>query len=168
MRFAYLALPSGRPIPSLRGSQIRHRPIIPVHLIGSTGSRLLGGNLDSGSDDTLFPLHLAARLGVDLTNAVEGEARSVGGPAVRYAYAPALPRVADGSEACEWTAIVGFIAAPLRWAILGHAVSSSSSTCNCSASAAKQCWLPTPPSPGGILSANRPPPDSVGGVSVGR
>jgi hypothetical protein len=121
MRFAYLALPSGRPIPSLRGSQIRHRPIIPVHLIGSTGSRLLGGNLDSGSDDTLFPLHLATRLGVDLTNAVEGEARSVGGPAVRYAYAPALLRVADGSEACEWTAIVGFIAAPLRWAILGHA-----------------------------------------------
>jgi hypothetical protein len=30
-------------------------------------------------------------------------------------------RVADGSEACEWDAIVGFIDVPLRWAILGHA-----------------------------------------------
>jgi hypothetical protein len=121
MKFAYLALPSRRPIPSLGGSQIRHRPIIPVHLIGPTGSRLLGANLDSGSDDTLFPLHLATHLGVDLTYGVEGEARTVGGPAIRYAYAPVTLRVADGSEACEWTAIVGFIAAPLRWAILGHA-----------------------------------------------
>jgi hypothetical protein len=121
MKFPYLALPSRRPIPSLGGSQVRHRPIIPVYLIGPTGSRLLGGNLDPGSDDTVFPLPLATHLGVDLTSAAEGEARSVGGPAIRYVYAPATLRVADGSEACEWTAIVGFIDAPLRWAILGHA-----------------------------------------------
>ena len=121
MRFAYLALPSRRPIPSLGGSQIRHRPIIPAHFIGPTGSRLLGASLDSGSDDTFFPLNLARHLGVDLTNAAEGEARSVGGPAIRYAYAPVTLRIADGTEACEWTAIVGFVAAPLRWAILGHA-----------------------------------------------
>ena len=68
-----------------------------------------------------FRLHLATRLGVDLTNAAEGEARSVSGPAIRYAYATTILRVADGSEAFEWTAVVGFIAAPLRWAILGHA-----------------------------------------------
>jgi hypothetical protein len=121
MRFAYLAQRSVRPIASLGGSQIRHRPILPIHLIGPSGSQLLAASLDSGSDDTLFPLHVAARLGIDLANAVEGEARSVGGPAVRYAYAPALLRLADGSEACEWRAIVGFVAAPLRWAILGHA-----------------------------------------------
>jgi len=120
MKFLYLALPSRRPIPSLGGSQIRHRPIIPVHLIVSTGSRLLGANIDTGSDDTLFPSHLATHLGVDLTNAAEGEARSIGGPAIRYSYAQVTLRVADGSEACEWTAMVGFIAAPLRWAILGH------------------------------------------------
>src|SRR5207244_3260499 len=94
---------------------------IPVQLIGPTGSRLLGANLDSGSDDTLFPLHLAAHLGLDLTSAAEGEARSVGGPAIHYVYAPVTLRVADGSDACEWTAIVGFVDAPLRWAILGHA-----------------------------------------------
>jgi len=121
MKFAYLALPSRRPIPSLGGAQIRHRPIIPVPFTGPTGSGRLSASLDSGSDDTLFPLHLAAHLGVDLTSAADGEARSVGGSAIRYAYAPMMLRVADGSEACEWTAIVGFIAAPLRWAILGHA-----------------------------------------------
>lgn len=121
MRYAYLALPSRRPIPSLGGSLFRHRPIIPVDIVGPTGSRLLGANLDSGSDDTLFPVHLAAHLGLDLTNAAEGESRPVGGPAIRYAYATVTLRVADSSEACEWTATVGFVAAPLRWAILGHA-----------------------------------------------
>jgi hypothetical protein len=30
-------------------------------------------------------------------------------------------RVSDGVEACEWSAIVGFVDLPLRWAILGHA-----------------------------------------------
>jgi len=125
MRFTYLGLPSRRPIPSLGGAQVRHRPIIPIHLIGPAGSRMLGASLDSGSDDTLFPLHLASRLGVDLANAAEGEARSVSGPAVRYAYAPAILRVADGSEAFEWTAVVGFIAAPLRWAAGRHTMVTS-------------------------------------------
>jgi len=66
-------------------------------------------------------LHLATYLGVDLTNAPEGEARSVGGAAIRFSYGPATLRVADGSEACEWTAMDGLITAPLPWAIFGHA-----------------------------------------------
>jgi hypothetical protein len=121
MRFPYLALPSRRPIPPLGGSQVRHRPVIPVHLFGPNGSRLLGANIDSGSDDIVFPLHLARHLGIDLSNAAEGEAQSVGGPAIRYLYASVTLRMADGSEACEWTAIAGFIGSPLRWVILGHA-----------------------------------------------
>jgi hypothetical protein len=108
MRFTYLALPSRRPIPPLGGSRVRHRPVIPVQLIGPNGSRLLGANIDSGSDDILFPLHLARHLGIDLNNAAEGEAQSIGGPAIRYLYASVTLRVADGSEACEWTSIAGF------------------------------------------------------------
>jgi hypothetical protein len=95
--------------------------LVPVHLIGPGGSRLLDGNLDSGSDDTLFPSYLVPHLGIDLSDAAEGEARSVGGPPARYRYAKVTLQVADGSEACQWGAIVGFIDAPLRWAILGHA-----------------------------------------------
>ena len=30
-------------------------------------------------------------------------------------------RLCDGYEECEWDAIVGFVAAPMRWAILGQA-----------------------------------------------
>src|SRR5262249_15434392 len=79
-----------------------------------------GANLDSGSDDTLFPMSLAIQLGVDLTGAAEGESRVVGGSVVPYVYASASLRVADVSESYEWTAMVGFTNAPLRWAILGH------------------------------------------------
>jgi len=53
MKFGYLALPARRPIPSLGGAQIRHRPVIPIHFIAPTGSRLLGANLeevDEGMD----------------------------------------------------------------------------------------------------------------------
>ena len=65
MRFPYLALPSRRPIPPLGGSQVRHRPEIPVHIMGPNGSRLFGPNIDSGSDDILVPLHLARHLGAE-------------------------------------------------------------------------------------------------------
>jgi hypothetical protein len=82
---------------------------------------MFNANIDSGFDDVLLPLSLATPLGIDLAYALEGEARSVGGAAIRYLYAPITLRVADGFEACQWTAIVGFIGAPLPWAILGHA-----------------------------------------------
>ena len=35
--------------------------------------------------------------------------------------APVRLRLSDGYEECEWDAIVGFVAAPMGWAILGHA-----------------------------------------------
>jgi len=40
---------------------------------------------------------------------------------VAYRYATVSLRLSDGYEECEWDAIVGFVAAPMRWAILGHA-----------------------------------------------
>ena len=78
-------------------------------------------NIDSGSDDTLFPAYLAPRLGIDLTNAPVGEAGTIGGPSVPYRYAKARLRLSDGYEECEWEAVVGFVTIPMRWAVLGHA-----------------------------------------------
>src|SRR4051794_37885916 len=114
MRFPYLSLPVRGPIPSLRGTRFRHRPVVPVYLIGPGGTRFLDGNLDSGSDDSLFPSYLVPFLGIDLSGAADGGAGAVGGRPIRYRYALVTLRVADGSEACEWDAIVGFIDAPLR------------------------------------------------------
>ena len=116
-----MALATQRPVYPLGGARVRHRPVIPIQIIGPLGSRMLSANLDSGSDDTLFPAHLAQRLGIDLTNVPEGESGAIGGVPIPYQYASVTLRISDGYEECEWEGIVGFLAAPLRWAVLGHA-----------------------------------------------
>jgi hypothetical protein len=119
--FPYLALPTKGPVPSLAGAMVRYRPIIPVRLVGPLGTRLFDGCLDCASDDTIFPLSLARKVGIDLTGAPSGEAHPVGGMIVTYLYAAVTIRLTDGVETCEWKATVGFVDLPLRWALLGHA-----------------------------------------------
>jgi hypothetical protein len=68
-----------------------------------------------------LPAYLAPRLGIELAHAPEGEAGTVGGPPIPYRYVPVSLCLSDGYEECEWDAIVGFVAAPMRWAILGYA-----------------------------------------------
>lgn len=121
MRFPYIGLPTRRPIVPLGGSSVRHRPLVAIQARGPSGARSLSATLDSGSDDTLLPAYLAPRLGIDLSHALEGEAGTVGGPSIPYRYATIRIRLSDGYEECDWEAIVGFVAAPMRWAILGHA-----------------------------------------------
>jgi hypothetical protein len=121
MRFRYVSLPTRRPVYPLGGAGVRHRPIVPIQVAGPGGSRTLDANLDSGSDDTLLPAYLAGRLGIDLAGAPEGEAGSIGGVPVPYRYARVALRLTDAYEECEWEAIIGFVATPMRWAVLGHA-----------------------------------------------
>ncbi len=121
MIFPFLPLPTKGPIPSLGGARVRYRPIVSTRVFGPLGSRLFDGCLDSASDDTIFPLSLARRLGIDLTQAPQGEAQPVGGMIVAYSYAVVTLRISDGIETCEWKAMVGFADLPLRWALLGNA-----------------------------------------------
>ncbi len=121
MIFPYLPLPTKGPIPSLGGATVRYRPILSTRVFGPLGSRLNDGCLDSASDDTIFPLSLARRLGIDLTGAAQGTAQPVGGLTIPYSYATVTLRLSDGIETCEWPATVGFVDLPLRWALLGHA-----------------------------------------------
>jgi hypothetical protein len=121
MIFPYLPLPTKMPVPSLGGASVRYRPIVPVRIFGPLGSRLFDGCLDCASDDAIFPVSLARKLGIDLRGAAQGEARPVGGTVVPYSYATVTLRLSDGVETCEWQALVGFVDLPLRWALLGHA-----------------------------------------------
>lgn len=116
-----MPLVTRRPVFPFGGAKIRYRPLIPIHIAGPLGTRTLDANLDSGSDDTIFPESLAPLLGIDLTNAPEGESGAIGGIPIPYRYALVTIRVSDGYEECVWEGIAGFAAAPLRWAILGHA-----------------------------------------------
>ncbi len=121
MKFPYVALPTRRPVFPLGGALIRHRPLVAIQVRGPSGARSLTATVDSGSGDTLFPAYLAPRLGIDLAEAPAGEAAAVGGPPIPYNYVTVSLRLSDGYEECEWDAIVGFVAAPMRWAILGYA-----------------------------------------------
>jgi hypothetical protein len=78
MRFPYVALPTRRPVYPLGGTLVRHRPLVAVQVRGPSGARSFSATLDSGSDDTLLPTYLAARLGIDLAHAPTGEAGTVG------------------------------------------------------------------------------------------
>jgi hypothetical protein len=118
VKFAYMSLPV-RQTPAA-AARTRSRPIVPIHILAPRLLPPLDACVDSAADDTIFPPQWAARLGVNLQSAPRGQAQVVGGALIQVSFAPVTLFLADGYEACEWDATVGFAAAPLRWALLGH------------------------------------------------
>ncbi|HEV3081736.1 MAG TPA: hypothetical protein VGY66_18295 [Gemmataceae bacterium] len=118
MRFAYLPLPTRQPVYALGGVRIRYRPIVPVQIISPQVLPPFDACLDCASDDTVFPLRLARRLGIDLSNAPAGQVQPVAQAVLPVKYARVTLLLADGFESCQWEAIVAFADVPLRWALL--------------------------------------------------
>ena len=75
--------------------------------------------VDSGADDTLFPLEMVELLGIAL-HPPTGHAMRWRGQrfALRYGNAE-LELVDDNGETLRWSAIVAFTAAALRYPLLG-------------------------------------------------
>ncbi len=121
LRFPYLPVRLRRPSATLRGASVRHLPIFSVGVVGPNGLDPIDSRLDSGSDDTIFPLRVAHQIGLDLTGAPVGEAQGVGGTVLGYRCVQVTLRVSDGKETCIWQAVVGFIDAPRRFGLLGVA-----------------------------------------------
>jgi hypothetical protein len=94
---------------------------VPVLLAGPAGGWARDCLLDSGADDTIFPVTAAQALGINLTGAPVGRASQAGGAVIQYPYAAVTLRISDGRESCEWVATVGFVRARLRWPLLGQA-----------------------------------------------
>jgi hypothetical protein len=121
MRFRYVAQQTSQPIYALGGASIRYQPIV-CTLVGLVAPQLaIDCLVDSAADDTVFPLRVAQRLGIDLSTAPMGTARGVGGIVQTYRYAHVRLRLSDGVEICEWPAIVAFLDLPLRHGLLGQA-----------------------------------------------
>ncbi|HZY88184.1 MAG TPA: aspartyl protease family protein [Gemmataceae bacterium] len=120
MGFPYLPVALPGPVYSLGGQTTRHYPVLPATVSTQAGVVLRDGLLDSGAADTIFPVAVAQKLGIDLRNAPTGQARQAGGGPLTYHFAAVTLRISDGQETCEWPAIVGFVAAPMRWALLGQ------------------------------------------------
>jgi hypothetical protein len=119
MHFPYRLMSLQQPALALGGRWVRPQPVIPLSVIGPSNTRLVEGKLDTGADDTAFSERLAARIGVDLTNAPKGEFQSASAGVVSVRYARVTMRLARMNKRREWSAWVAFTAAPLRQGLLG-------------------------------------------------
>jgi hypothetical protein len=121
LRFHYKLSRVKQAVVSLGGRWVRPQAIIPVTLIGPTGTVVLDAHLDTGADDTVFPDTVASRAGIDLTNAPIGEAVGIGLNPVQIRYGEVVLRMLQGNERREWRAWAGFCPFPLSRPLLGFA-----------------------------------------------
>jgi hypothetical protein len=121
LRFHYRLVRTGKPILPLGGRSVRPRPVIPITLIGPLGSSVQLAVLDPAADDTVFSDHVAAAIGLDLTQAPQGSGAGIGLASVFLRYAEVSLRLAQGQERREWKAWVGFTAAKMLYPMLGFA-----------------------------------------------
>lgn len=108
-RYKIVAVPHA--VVSLGGRWSRPRPIVTVSVIGPSNTAAADGRLDTGADDTIFSERLAARIGLDLTNAPLGQATTATLANVPVRYSQVSLRLTDGKEQREWRAWVGFSSA---------------------------------------------------------
>jgi hypothetical protein len=120
--FSFRTYQSPTPVVSLGGSRTRVRPVISITAIGPTGQDSRPILVDSGADDIVFPIDMAARLGVDLTAAAQRQAGGIGTHTqVGLLYAPVILEVTDKVETCRWRTIVGFAQTKMRIPLFGIA-----------------------------------------------
>jgi hypothetical protein len=100
---------------------MRPRPLLTVTLLSPTRAYPEVALLDTGADDTIFPERLAAKLGLDLSNAPVGEASGISTGPAQLRYARVALRLAAPGERREWEAWVGFTSIPLKYPLLGFA-----------------------------------------------
>ena len=123
LRFPYLDEPlTGPALPSLpAGAAVRLRPLVPISIIGPGGLMWDFGRavLDSASDDTVFPLDTAGRIGARLHPDTRHRVRWRGQLyALRFAHVELL--LTDNIGTWRWPTVVAFSPAPIRYPILGQ------------------------------------------------
>src|SRR5260370_1506635 len=84
-----------------KAPRMRHRPIVPIHILAPRMLPPLDACIDSAADDAVFPPHWATRLGIDLGSAPRGHAQVVGCSVIHVSFAPVALLLSDGYESCE-------------------------------------------------------------------
>lgn len=122
MIFPIARFPTRAPIPTLRGASVRLKSLLPLLVLGPSAQELRQVLHDTGADDIVFPIDMAARIGVDLRSAISGAAVGVGtGRPVPILYAPVILQLQDATEVYRWRAVVGFTSGTLRFPLFGIA-----------------------------------------------
>jgi hypothetical protein len=124
LRFPYQDEPLIGPAPPslVLGALVRWRPLLPVSIIGPSGTVRDFGRavLDPAADDTIFPLVTARFIGARLRPDTGHRVRWRGQlHPLRFGDVELL--LSDNAISWCWPAVVGFSPAPLRYPILGQA-----------------------------------------------
>ncbi len=117
MRFRYLAFDVS-PTPAHPDISTVDRPYIPIRVVGPRGTARLDGLLDTGADETVLPLFVAGRVGVEIDPEAQARFRGVGGHLVTVTYGRVELEVGSGFRAVRWPATVAFLDSGIP--ILGH------------------------------------------------
>jgi len=95
------------------------RPLVSVRIQGPVAARRLKyALLDTGSQDTLFPMELAEPLGINLGG--ERQAIKWRGQPYWVEFHTVELEITESGTVCRWRARVGFTPAPLSYALLGQ------------------------------------------------
>ncbi len=123
LQFPYLDEPLNGPAPPslASGAAVRYRPLIPVTVVGSNGQRRFSrAVVDSGGDDTVFPIGVLGFIGATPRPDTGQRIRWRGNlHPLRFADVELV--LADDASSCRWPAVVAFSPAPLPYPILGNA-----------------------------------------------
>jgi hypothetical protein len=124
LEFPYLseALRGMTPPTLTPGARHRLRPFIPIRIAGSgpISIPIRRALVDSGADDTVFPLAVAQTHGIALRNPTPFHVVWRGAAHPLW-FARATLRLEAGIEWLQWTSTIAFSHAPIRYPILGIA-----------------------------------------------
>jgi hypothetical protein len=100
------------------------RPYVPIRIIGPSGSRRFSRALvDSGSDDTIFPLVAAKMIGVSSFKQSPGVSQMRirwRGQSYLVEFADVELELSDAATTLRWPATIGFSSAPIPTPLLGQ------------------------------------------------
>lgn len=107
MKFAYREYVSV--FPGTNDYRLILRPVITVRIISLKSDARWDALVDSGADETLFPLSLAEALGVELDQPLTSEAVGISGDRLKIHYGDVELRIESGQEFVAWKSTVGFV-----------------------------------------------------------
>jgi predicted aspartyl protease len=121
MKFAYREYVSI--FPGTNDYRLILRPVITIRVVGPKSDARWDALVDSGADETLFPVSLAEALGIELNQQLTSEAAGISGDRLKIHYGDVELRIESGQEFVAWKTAVGFVdfgSASDEVIILGH------------------------------------------------
>ncbi|MDA0588939.1 MAG: hypothetical protein O2820_14190 [Planctomycetota bacterium] len=99
--------------------RVIYRPVIPLLVCGPEDGLLVAGLVDTGADNTLFPIALAEALDIELTRCAGPSPVAFGGGTLETYFGTVMLQISDGNDDCEWEGRVLFHAGRDESIILG-------------------------------------------------